>query len=84
MEKEIGEVTHFFAKISVAVIKVTSGSMNVGDQIHIKGATTDFTQKVDSMQVEHEQVKEAKKGQEIGMKVTSEVRKNDKVYKVTA
>lgn len=82
-EKETGKVTHYFTKIGVGVIKIEKGALNVGDKIHIKGATTDFEQNISSMQIEHEQVEKAKKGQSIGLKVEQPVRENDKVYKVT-
>ena len=78
-EKEIGKVKHFFDKPSVAVIEL-SGKVKVGDKIHIKGNTTDFEQKVDSMQVEHEGIDSAKKGDAIGLKVVEKVRANDVVY----
>jgi len=80
--EEIGKVTHYFTKISVGVIEITKGSLKMGDKIRIKGATTDFKQKIASMQIEHEKVEEAKKGQSIGMKVKEHVREHDKVYKV--
>ncbi len=80
-EKEVGKITHYFDHIGVAVVKV-SDKLKVGDQIHIKGATTDFTQNVDSMQIEHEKIPEAKKGDDIGMKVKEHVREHDVVYKV--
>lgn len=79
--KEIGKITHFFDKIGVAVIEMT-GKLKVGDKIRIKGNTTDFEQQVASMQIEHEKIKEAKKGDAIGMKVTDFVREHDKVYLV--
>lgn len=81
-EKPIGEITHYFKKIGVGVVKLTGGSLKVGDNIKIKGATTDFEQVVESMQVEHESVTEAKKGQEVGMKVKERVREGDLVYKL--
>lgn len=77
-EKEIGKVTHYFEKAEVAVIELSS-KLSVGDSIQIKGHTTDFTQKVDSMQVEHKDLKSAKKGDFIGLKVRERVRLNDKV-----
>lgn len=80
--EEIGRVTHYFTKIGVGVIEITNGTLKVGEKIRIKGATTDFEQKIDSMQIEHEQVKEAKAGQGIGLKVKDHVREHDKVYKV--
>lgn len=80
-EKEIGAVKHYFTKIGVAVIKLTKGGLKVGDTIHIKGATSDFTQKIDSMQIEHEKIKEAKKGQSVGLKIAEHAREKDTVLK---
>lgn len=82
MEKLIGKVTHFFNKISVAVIEITEDELNVGDTIHIKGHTTDFNQIVNSMQIEHKPVEKAKKGESIGMKVDSVVHEKDQVFKI--
>ena len=81
-EEEIGVIDHYFSKIGVAIIELTQGELNTGDTIHIKGATTDFTQKVDSMQMEHEEIDQARKGDSVGLKVADHVRKHDKVYKV--
>jgi len=80
-KKPIGEILHFFSKINVAVIKLDE-ELSVGDTISIEGATTNFQQKVDSMQVEHKGLEKAEKGMEIGMKVKDAVRKGDKVFKV--
>lgn len=77
---EIGRITHFFSKINVAVIELKA-PLNVGDTIAIKGPNTDFEQVVDSMQIEHENVKHAEKGQSIGLKVAQRVRETDAVYK---
>jgi len=82
-EEEIGYVTHYFPKISVAVVEVTAGGLKVGDAVRIKGHTSDFTQTVESLQQEHLQVPEIKKGASAGMKVKEHVREGDKVYKVT-
>ncbi len=79
--KEIGKVTHYFTNIGVAVIEL-SGGLKEGDKIHIKGATSDFKQKVASMQIEHEKIEKAKAGQSIGMKVKDHAREGDSVYKV--
>jgi len=79
--QEVGKVTHFFSKISVAVVDLTA-ALSVGDRVHIQGPTTDFEQTVDSMQIEHENVKTAKAGQSIGLKVKERVRERDTVYKV--
>ena len=77
---EIGRITHFFTKISVAVIELTM-PLAVGDTIVIKGPTTDFEQPVESMQIEHNNVQRAEAGQSIGLKVAQRVRENDMVYK---
>jgi putative protease len=80
--QEVGTVAHFFSKISVAVIDLNA-PISVGDKIHIMGPTTDFEQTVESMQIEHENVKAAKAGQSIGLKVKEYVREKDMVYKVS-
>ena len=80
--EEIGKITHYFSKIGVGVIEITSGSLKVGDKIRIKGATTDFEQEIDGMQIEHEQVEEAEAGQSIGLRTKEHVREHDVVYKV--
>jgi translation elongation factor EF-1alpha len=80
-EKKLGEVTHYWRQISVAGIKVT-GTLSVGDIIRIRGTTTDFEQTVGSMQIEHQNIETAKKGQEVGLKVKDKVRRGDTVYKV--
>ena len=86
MEKEavqVGKIKHYFPKIGVAIVEVTGGSINTGDKIHIKGSTTDFRQKVNSMQVEHDKVDIAQPGQEIGLKVDEPAREHDLVFKET-
>ncbi len=81
-EEQIGKISHYFGKIEVAAIELTEGSLAVGDTIHIKGHTTDLTEKIDSIQIEHDQVQSAKQGQSIGIKVADHVREHDLVYKV--
>jgi len=81
-EKEIGNVISFFAKISVAAIKIDKEELRTEDTIHIKGHTTDFQQTVGSMQIENKSVSVAKAGDSIGIKVKERVRGNDIVYKV--
>ncbi|MEO0070131.1 MAG: EF-Tu/IF-2/RF-3 family GTPase [candidate division WOR-3 bacterium] len=83
MEELIGKITHYFGKISVGIIEVTAGELKVGDTIHIKGKNSDFTQKVESMQLEHKPIDKAVAGQAIGLKVTNPVHENDQVFKVT-
>ena len=82
-EQIIGVVTHYFGKIGVAALKITNGELRVGDTIHVKGHTSDFTQTVDSMQVEHGSVEVARKGDEVGLKMAEYVRERDAVFKVT-
>lgn len=79
-EKELGEIFGYYSKLGVAAIKLKA-AMAVGDTIHIKGHTTDFKQKVESMQIENKIVSKAKKGDDVGIKVKDKVRPNDKVYK---
>ncbi|MCW4049966.1 MAG: EF-Tu/IF-2/RF-3 family GTPase [Candidatus Bathyarchaeota archaeon] len=77
---KIGDVSHYYTNIEVAVVEITD-TLKVGDKITVKGATTEFTQLVKSMQIEHEEVKEAHKGDSIGLQVKDRVRKGDLVYR---
>ena len=78
---EAGVITHYFDRIKVCVVKLTQGSILIGDKLTIVGNKTKFIQKVWSMQIESEDVKVAKKGQLIGIKVDKIVGVGDKVYK---
>ena len=80
--ESIGEVTHYFPHVKAAVIKLKKGSLSVGDTIYVKGHTTEFEQKIKSLQANHKPINNASKGQEIGLKVSGKVRHGDKVYKV--
>lgn len=81
-EKPIGKVTHYFSNIGVAVVDLSS-SLDEGDEIRITGGqNTDFNQKVSSMQVDHKEVKKAKKGDSVGLKVSEKVREGYLVYKI--
>ena len=81
-EQFIGEVTHFFPHISVCVLTISKGNLKVADTIRILGATTDFKQKIKSMQINHVSIRTAMKGDEIGLAASKRVRINDKVYKI--
>ena len=81
-EKEIGFISNYFSKIAVAAVEITDGTVSVGDTLHFLGSTTDCQHTVDSLQIEHETVTTAKKGDSVGLKVSEKVRKGDKVYKV--
>ncbi|HPW18274.1 MAG TPA: hypothetical protein PLP83_07830 [Candidatus Aminicenantes bacterium] len=83
-DEEIGRITHFFPKIGVAVIEITADGLMVGETVRIKGHTSDFTQVVESLQQEHLQVPEVRKGASAGMKVKEHVREGDKVFRVSA
>ncbi len=77
----IGLITHYFPHVQAAVIKL-KGPLTMGDTVKIKGHTTDLTQIITSMQIDRVDISNAKKGDEIGLQVSSRVRQNDKVYKV--
>jgi len=82
-EKEIGKVTHYFARLNVAVLSLTD-SLSVGDRIRIRGRSTDLEQTVDSMQIEHKPVLKVGPGDDVALKVVEPVREGDIVYRVTS
>lgn len=81
MERRIGWVTHYYNKIGVAVLDLQD-ALEVGDQIHISGHTTDFIQTVSSMEVDHEKVQAVEAGADVALKVIERVREGDAVYRV--
>lgn len=83
-EKKIGEVVKFFAKPSVAAVRITEGELHVGDSVKFSGHTKEFTDVIQSMEVDNKPVQKATVGQSIGMKVSDRVRPGDEVFKVTA
>lgn len=80
-EKLIGEITHYYGGLGVAIVKFNR-NVKKGESVHFKGAHTDFTQVIDSMQYDHKDVEEIKKGQEAGIKVNEKVREGDKAYEI--
>jgi len=82
--ERIGVVTHFYGAPSVAIVKLETGTLRVGDTIHIQGHTTDFSQRVDSLQVEHAPVDEVGPNDDFGVRVDQHVREHDVVYKVAS
>lgn len=80
-KKFIGKITHYYGKIGVAVVELED-ELNIGDEISIEGKLTNFRQRVESMQIEHENIEKAKPGDSIGLKVAEKVREGDKVYKI--
>ncbi len=81
MDTRVGKVTHYYDRINVAVM-VLSGELKVGETIHIQGRLTDFSQPVDSMEIEHQKIESAGPKTEIALKVLEPVREGDVVYKV--
>jgi putative protease len=81
MEKQVGRVTNFFGKAGVAAVELED-ELKVGDTIHFKGHTSDWTQKVESLQIEHDMVNKAGPGDVIGIKSEGHAREHDVVYKV--
>jgi len=82
-ERKIGTVTHYFTHIHVAGVSITDGELHRGDVIHVKGHTSDFEQKVQSMQIDHEPVDTARPGDQIGLSVIEHVREHDTVYMIS-
>jgi translation elongation factor EF-Tu-like GTPase len=83
VEEKIGVVEHFFTNVNVAAVKITNGELKIGDIIHFVGSTTDFKQKIDSMQIDRKSVEIVKSGDDVGIKVKDRVREHDIVYKIT-
>ncbi len=81
-EKRIGVVTHYFGKLTVAIIKIEKEGLKVGDTVHIKGRTSDFIQEIESMELEHKAIQKAKVGESVGIKVSEHAREGDVVYQV--
>ncbi len=82
-EKEIGTITHYYGHLSVGIVELKD-ALKVGDSIHIKGHSSDFVQAVDSIQIEHAGVQEAKAGDVVGIKISQKAHVNDKVYKASS
>ncbi len=79
-EKKIGNVTHYYNHLHVATVMITDGELNVGDMIHVEGHTSDFTQKINSMELDHAPVEVAKPGDIVGIEIKEYVREHDNVY----
>jgi translation elongation factor EF-1alpha len=82
MEKVVGTVTHYFPKVGVAVVRI-GDDLHTGDQVRISGPHQNFSQRVTSMQIEHQTITSASRGQEVGMKVSQPVRPGDMVYRIS-
>jgi len=82
-EQLIGTVVHYFKGPSVAVVRLTDGELAVGDRVRFHGHTTEFTEQVTSMEVDHKKVERTKAGEEVAIQVTDRTRHHDQVFKVT-
>jgi putative protease len=82
MEVQIGRITHYYDHLNVAVLQLTD-RLKVGETIHVLGHTTDFLQKVTSMEVDHRKVVVVEPGDDVALKVDEAVREHDMVYRVT-
>ena len=82
-ERKIGVISHYWGKLGVAGLSVTDGELKVGDTIHVKGHTSDFTQSVESTQIESQSVEVARAGDDVGIKVVEHARGRDEVFKVS-
>jgi putative protease len=80
--EKIGKVTHYFPHVNAAAVKLLKSGLRVGDEIYLKGHTTDFKERVESIQLDHTPIAEGRKGQEIGLLVKSRVRIGDSVYRI--
>ncbi len=81
-EEALGTVTHYYSHLGVVVVQLNKGTLKTGDMIHVKGHSTDFIQKVESMEYEHQHVDQASAGQSVGLKVVDHAREHDIVYLV--
>lgn len=82
-EQLVGTVTHYFGKPKVAIVEISAGELHVGDTIRISGHSSDFTQEVGSMELEHAPVDSANVGDSVGIQVSERAREHDEVYRVT-
>jgi putative protease len=80
----VGVVTHYYGKISVAAVELTDADLRVGETIHVLGRSTDFTQAIHSLQIEHAPVETAPRGASVGIKLIEPARERDRVFKVAA
>ncbi len=81
-EKKIGNITHYYNHLHVATVMITEGELHVGDTIHVEGHTSDFTQKIGSMELDHAPVEVAVPGDTVGIEIKEYVREHDSVYVV--
>lgn len=78
-EKAVGKITHYYSKIGVGIVEL-KGKLAVGDKVKIKGHSTEFDQNIDTIEIDHKEVEEAKSGDVVGIKVNDKVREGDELY----
>ena len=78
-EKAVGKITHYYSKIGVGIVEL-KGKLAAGDKVKIKGRSTEFDQNIDTIEIDHKEVKEAKSGDIVGIKVNDKVREGDEIY----
>jgi len=81
-EERIGKITHYYNHLHVAIVNITGGELHIGDMIHVEGHTSNFMQKLCSMELEHESTDVAKPGDNVGIVIDEYARENDSVYVV--
>ena len=82
--QRIGAVSHYFGHVDAGVIAIDAGELRVGDTVHVRGHTTDYYQRIDRIEVDHQPVAVARAGQSVGVHVTQRVREGDSVWKVSS
>lgn len=81
-EELVGKIVHYFNNIEVGIVKIIKGALSEGDRIKIKSGSSEFEQEVKSMQINHQQVLKAKKGDVVGLKVKDKIKEGDEIYKI--
>jgi putative protease len=82
-ERLVGTVSHYFKGPGVAVVQITEGDLALGDTVRFRGHTSDFTERITSMEVDHQKMERATAGHEVAIQVVARVRQHDQVFKVT-
>lgn len=82
IDLQIAKVTHYYDKLGVAIVEVINQPLKIGDKIKLSGHDNEFTQIVESLQIEHNKVPEVSKGETAGLKVDQPVKAGDIVYLV--
>ncbi|MEE8581163.1 MAG: hypothetical protein V3T33_06190 [Myxococcota bacterium] len=79
----LGSVTHYYSHVGAAIVQIDSGELRVGDTLHFRGRTTDFYQRVERLELEHQPIQRAVAGQDVGIQVSQRVREHDEVFRLS-